>query len=83
MEWAFIPAIDITLDSAGKEPFRTDFGTLKAYRSSRGVTRYFCNTCGATIFWTGESRPQLIDVAVGILDAEEGARAESWLDLDD
>ncbi|TGJ83346.1 hypothetical protein E0Z10_g5423 [Xylaria hypoxylon] len=62
-----------------------DFATLPAniltsYESSKGVRREFCSRCGATVFWRDRWRPQLLDVSVGLLDAEEGARAESWLD---
>ena len=78
--WAFIPTVDITLDAEGKKPFSREFGSLKAYRSSDQATRRFCGTCGATVFWDGDIRPGLIDVAVGLLDAEEGARAENWLE---
>ncbi|KAK5130981.1 hypothetical protein LTR08_001392 [Meristemomyces frigidus] len=80
VEWAFVPTIDITLDADGKIPFSRDFGTLKSYRSSERATRYFCGTCGAIVFWNGNDRLELIDVAVGLLDAAEGARAESWLE---
>ncbi|KAI0419116.1 hypothetical protein F5X98DRAFT_336318 [Xylaria grammica] len=62
-----------------------DFATLPAhiltsYESSKGVRREFCSRCGATIFWRDRWRPELLDVSVGLLDAGEGARAESWLD---
>jgi len=80
VEWAFVPTVDISLDAEGKVPFSREFGTLKHYRSSDVATRHFCDTCGATVFWDGDERPQLIDVAVGLLNAPEGARAESWLD---
>ena len=80
IQWAFVPAVDITLDEAGEVPFRREFGTLKHYRSSGDVTRHFCGVCGATVFWDGDERPFLLDVAVGLLDAPEGARAESWLE---
>lgn len=30
-------------------------------------------------FYCNDVRPRLIDVGVGLLDAEEGARAEKWL----
>jgi len=80
IEWAFVPTVDITLDEDGKVPFSRDFSTLKHYRSSGRATRHFCGTCGATVFWDGDERPQLIDVAAGLLDAPEGARAESWLE---
>lgn len=80
--WAFVPAIDMTLDSEGKVPFTTDFGTLKSYNSGPGVTRHFCSRCGATVFYdhVDRNRMQLLDVAVGLLAAPEGARAESWLE---
>ena len=33
------------------------------------------------MFWNGDARPELIDVAVGLLDAESGARAEEWIEF--
>ncbi|KAI8951527.1 hypothetical protein F4801DRAFT_601111 [Xylaria longipes] len=62
-----------------------DFATLPpdiltSYESSQGVRREFCSRCGATVFWRDRWRPELIDVSAGLLDAAEGARAESWLD---
>ncbi|KAI3340965.1 hypothetical protein F4824DRAFT_450206 [Ustulina deusta] len=62
-----------------------DFATLppnilKSYESSQGVRREFCSFCGATVFWRDRWRPELMDVSVGLLDADEGARAETWLD---
>jgi hypothetical protein len=78
--WCFIPTIDISLDVAGKKPYSVPFGTLKAYQSSPDVTRYHCGVCGASVFFTCEDRTDLVDVAVGLLDAPEGARAESWLE---
>jgi hypothetical protein len=79
--WAFIPTINITLDSAGRKRFtRTHYwGSMKAYRSSGKVTRTFCGVCGANVFWDGDERPSIIDVAVGLLDARSGARAEEML----
>ena len=53
---------------------------LKSFKSSEGVTRYHCGRCGATIFYWADRRPQVVDVAVGILRAPSGARAEDWLD---
>ncbi|KAI7190241.1 hypothetical protein KC316_g9614 [Hortaea werneckii] len=84
VQWAFIPTTSISLDPEGRDPFPSgtpfSFGTLKHYRSSEKATRYFCGTCGANVFWSGDERPGLIDVAVGLLDAAEGARAEDWLE---
>ncbi|KAI0542668.1 hypothetical protein GGR58DRAFT_451461 [Xylaria digitata] len=53
---------------------------LTSYESSEGVRREFCSRCGSTVFWRDRWRPELMDVSVGLLDADEGARAESWLD---
>ncbi|KAI0548483.1 hypothetical protein F4679DRAFT_550636 [Xylaria curta] len=53
---------------------------LTSYESSQGVRREFCSQCGATVFWRDRWRPELIDVSIGLLDAAEGVRAESWLD---
>ena len=76
--WAFVPKANIQqLDG---KPLDFSAGTLKRYDSSEGVYREFCGKCGATVFWHSNSRPDLIDVSVGLLDAEEGARAESWLE---
>ncbi|KAK7756889.1 hypothetical protein SLS62_000905 [Diatrype stigma] len=58
----------------------SDSGLLKSYESSPGVLREFCPRCGATVFWHDRWRPDLIDVSAGLLDAPEGARAETWLD---
>ena len=76
--WAFIPKSNIL--QANGESLDFSMGTLKQYKSSRDTYREFCRTCGATIFWHCEERPDLIDVSVGLLDAESGARAEDWLE---
>ena len=62
-----------------------DLEMLRAYESSPGVFRYFCGRCGATVFFEKKSRAtelgfELINVSVGLLRAEEGARAEKWLE---
>ncbi|KAI9712586.1 MAG: hypothetical protein M1828_001652 [Chrysothrix sp. TS-e1954] len=82
VQWAFVPEHNIRLDEAGKKALVLPFGSLQSYRSSENVTRYFCDKCGAMVFWTSTARPGLIDVAVGLLEAEEGARAETWLSWD-
>ena len=89
--WAFIPTANIFLDSDLTQPFppydaehrNKYWGTMKTYQSSPGVTRTFCGKCGATVFWDGgqgKGRDGLVDVAVGLLDAETGARAEELLE---
>ncbi|KAF2262237.1 hypothetical protein CC78DRAFT_582841 [Lojkania enalia] len=59
----------------------TSFGTLAYYASSPSVQRYFCSNCAACVFFTHDSRPGIVDVAIGLLEASDGARAEgiiSW-----
>ncbi|KAF2729255.1 DUF636 domain protein [Polyplosphaeria fusca] len=77
--WAFVPTKNITQDADGTKPFTRDqyWGTMKTYSSSPGVKRTFCGRCGANVFWDG--RDSLVDVAVGLLDAPSGARAEEIL----
>lgn len=53
------------------------FGTLGMYRSSEDVQRYFCKRCSATVFYATDSSPDLVDLAIGLLWAPDGARAES------
>jgi hypothetical protein len=79
--WAFVPIANITLDVDGTRPFTRNpyWGTTKTYKSRDDVTRSFCGTCGASLFYDADSRPTLVDVAVGLLDAESGARAEELL----
>jgi hypothetical protein len=54
-------------------------GTLSYYTSSPNIHRYFCNKCSSCIFYAKGERPTFVDVAVGVLDASDGARAEGML----
>jgi hypothetical protein len=56
-----------------------DIGALTYYQSSKDVERYFCSNCSACIFYAVDDREHLIDVAVGVLNASDGARAEGML----
>ncbi|OHE98256.1 glutathione-dependent formaldehyde-activating enzyme [Colletotrichum orchidophilum] len=88
--WAFIPRCNIFFHVPGPVDGQSvtlplDFselpaGILKTYESSRGVSREFCGKCGATVFWRDSWRPDVIDVSAGLLRADEGARAETWLE---
>ncbi|WYZ38003.1 hypothetical protein EsH8_II_001509 [Colletotrichum jinshuiense] len=87
--WAFVPRCNIFFHVPGpngeQKTMPLDFtalpaGILKTHESSPGVLREFCGKCGATVFWHDIWRPDVIDVSVGLLRAEEGARAETWLD---
>ncbi|KAK3297162.1 uncharacterized protein B0H64DRAFT_119490 [Chaetomium fimeti] len=61
-------------DGEGRDP---RLGTLAFYASSPDVQRYFCGRCSATLFYAVDDRPDIVDVAVGLLDSPDGARAES------
>ena len=47
---------------------------ITRYRSSAGIVRTFCARCGSTLQWLRESRPEIVDVALGILDDDPGVR---------
>ncbi|TVY12976.1 hypothetical protein LARI1_G009320 [Lachnellula arida] len=76
--WAFVPDCNIFQEDG--KPLDFNMGTLKRYDSSKNIFREFCGVCGATIFWHSTERPGLMDISVGLLDPEEGARVESWLE---
>jgi hypothetical protein len=54
-------------------------GTLCYYSSREDVDRYFCSECSACIFYATDSRPSIIDIAIGALETSDGARAEGFL----
>ncbi|KAJ4362912.1 hypothetical protein N0V83_010029 [Neocucurbitaria cava] len=54
-------------------------GSLTYHASSPGVLRFFCSTCSACIFYSTDRRPTIIDIAVGVLEASDGALAEGLL----
>lgn len=81
-EWASIPTTNIWADADLTQPFRLASGAIQHYRSSSKAVRYFCQICGAATFYSQDKSPEIMKVAVGVLDAPEGARAESWLDID-
>jgi len=56
-------------------------GKLALYQSSDDVERYFCAGCSAAVFYAVhvEGREDMVDVAIGLLDHEDGARAEGLL----
>jgi hypothetical protein len=56
-----------------------NLGTLGYYQSSPNVHRHFCKVCSATVFFARDERPDIVDIAVGLLDSADGARAEGFL----
>jgi hypothetical protein len=81
VSWTFVPSHNIRPagDAQGQD-WSTSFGTLKTYSSSERSEWCFCGTCGAMCFLklNGE-RPDVVDVASGLLWSEEGARGQDWL----
>ncbi|KAF2431395.1 hypothetical protein EJ08DRAFT_587461 [Tothia fuscella] len=79
VQGAFVPTCFIT--QANGSPYANIFGTMKEYNSSGPIWRRFCGICGATVFRhdIGE-RPKYVSVAVGLMDADSGSRAEEWLE---
>ncbi|KAK4142563.1 Mss4-like protein [Dichotomopilus funicola] len=72
----------------------TGFGTLQAYASSPNVRRGFCNTCGATVFFSVDGleervyqgdgeKGRVVDVAVGLIRekdrSKKGVGLEDWV----
>jgi hypothetical protein len=52
---------------------------IARYRSSPGVTRTFCTRCGSTLQWLRETTPEIVDVALGVLDDDPGVRPSHHL----
>jgi len=47
---------------------------ITRYRSSAGIARTFCARCGSSLQWLRESKPDVVDVALGVLDDDPGVR---------
>ncbi len=62
-------------------PLTPENPSLHHYSSSPGVHRYSCKTCPASVFYVKDSnKGESVDIAMGLLRAESGARAEEWVD---
>ena len=85
--WMYVPPTNVKIAATGK---RVVFGrqaedalanegtTLKHFWSSGDVCRSFCGRCGATVFYWCDDRPEVVDIAVGLVRAE-GTMARRWL----
>lgn len=78
--WTGVPHELINTTAPDFNEYLADKSKLKHYNSSPDVSRYFCGTCGATIFYQKHGLAT-IDIGVGVLDPviNEEARAEDWL----
>ncbi|KAK8029735.1 hypothetical protein PG993_011026 [Apiospora rasikravindrae] len=80
--WMLVPRVVI------EPPVPSDlqeqpYGTLKTYKSSALSTRGFCGVCGATVLLAHKHREPtaaqaVLNVAMGLLRAPEGVKAERW-----
>ncbi|KAI1198799.1 hypothetical protein F5X97DRAFT_298295 [Nemania serpens] len=76
-------------EAEAEAPRDPRWGTLTFHASSPDVQRYFCGACSATVFYAADDRPELVDLAVGLVrpsssadDDEGGSRAEGLLSWD-
>lgn len=74
--WTSVPLSQVRLVRGPPLELRTDSSTM--YESSPGVFRHFCSICGAATF-VAKRDQSWVDIAAGLLRAQEGARAENWL----
>lgn len=51
---------------------------LQHFWSTKDACRSFCSTCGSTVFYWNENRKDIVNIAAGILRAEEGSLARRW-----
>lgn len=57
--------------------------SLKSYRSSSDVERSFCKTCGATVLYQVDIRPEFYDFAPSLLITSNvpGRRLADWIEI--
>jgi hypothetical protein len=93
--WAFVPRdrLRTSIQGASKNSDSQgntqcpldllDMAALTYYKTSPAVTRGFCSTCGANVFYyrhRGKAgKEDTIDIAAGLLESRAGVRAEDWL----
>lgn len=80
--WVFVPRDRIMVDnSKDLDAFLADRSRLGHYKTSSDVSRYFCRTCGATVFYYKHGL-DTIDVGIGLLKPglEDHARVGSWVE---
>ncbi|KAI0533308.1 Mss4-like protein [Xylaria digitata] len=58
------------------------WGALTFYESSPDVQRYFCSRCSACVFYATDGRPELVDLAIGLLNTKNGSRVEELVSWD-
>ncbi|KAK6347484.1 hypothetical protein TWF718_005325 [Orbilia javanica] len=93
--WVFIPTPSIhlilptgeiipwpsreSLINGSDERVNEVMGIYKSTPGDPGVTRGFCKTCGANIFWDGFTRKNLIDLSGGLFTVN-GTKRKDWIE---
>lgn len=76
--WITLDPTKVSINGTGLD---LETSKLSHYKTSQHVHRYFCNMCGATIFYlNGKVNNSGIDLAAGLIDNKSGIRVEDWLD---
>jgi hypothetical protein len=65
-----------TYAAARASEFRVVAGAdlIARYVSSPGIVRTFCSRCGSRLQWLRESKPEVVDIALGAIDGDPGVR---------
>ncbi|KAK4100189.1 hypothetical protein N658DRAFT_487118 [Parathielavia hyrcaniae] len=61
----------------GDDGLPVNTAQLRAAVEAADFQRYFCERCSASVFYAVDDRPDWVDIAVGLLESPDGARAES------
>lgn len=92
--WAMVPRNRITTPTRGPNENEAkssknetldllDLPALSYYKTSQSVTRGFCSTFGANVFYYrhrgNTGKDDTIDIGAGLLESRMGVRAEDWL----
>jgi hypothetical protein len=70
-----------TYAAAKAAEFRVVAGSerIKRYQSSPGIVRTFCARCGSTLHGLDESKPEVVDIVLGVIDGDPGVRPQSHI----
>jgi hypothetical protein len=81
--WAMRIPYDLIVQADGSIHYSGSlFGTLRRFQSSQHANRDFCGQCGASVFFHTTKRPGMLDIAMGLVQSRDGARAKSWFQWD-
>jgi hypothetical protein len=47
------------------------------------VTREFCSTCGAQLFWSRDAHPEALGLTLGTVDGDPGGRPSAHIHAKD